>query len=26
LAAEPGNREYLATRDLIKKSMSMKNK
>jgi hypothetical protein len=24
LAAEPGNREYLATRDLIKKSMKNK--
>jgi hypothetical protein len=26
LAAEPENREYLATRDLIKKTMSMKKK
>ena len=24
LAAEPGNKEYLATRDLIKKSMKRK--
>jgi sulfatase modifying factor 1 len=26
LASEPGNKEYLATRDLIKKSMGMKKK
>jgi hypothetical protein len=25
LAADPGNKEYLATRDLIKKSMKKKN-